>query len=167
MAQNLSINEVETAFFEAMVEGWAAGAEPKSTPWDHSIVFMGNVRFWVRDSWITDPNGIGDCGRIVIWLKGSSLFSSKPVWVMQYGGYYDEAVISFLKAALMESYSSGLFYGGRGPYEFSDDQRWPGLKYRNIVERNSFGGFWGWEQIECGSGISAGHHHYHGGKLRW
>jgi len=65
------------------------------------------------------------------------------VWLMNYGGYYEERVIKFLKAALYKAYKDRQFFGGRGPLVFSEGS----LAYVNQPRLNDFSKFEGREEI--------------------
>ena len=70
----------------------------------------------------------GSRGTTDIYLHGRS------VWTMQYQSQCwddDPRITTFLKEALRQNYSAGIWNAGRGPAEFTDD-RWPGLVYENI-----------------------------------
>lgn len=78
---------------------------------------------------------------------------------MNYGGYYEERAIKFLKAALRKAYEARQFFGGRGPLVFSEGS----LVYVNQLRLNDFSKFEGREEVfNLGTGSSLGWHEYWG-----
>lgn len=68
------------------------------------------------------------------WSGGQTLIyvDRNPAWLMQYHGWCkddNEAILTFLKKALMFAYQHRMFIGGRGPYEFFED----GFTYLNFA----------------------------------
>lgn len=110
------IVEARDFFFEAMRKGYAGGAEKTSIPGLPGIEaipykFDGKgyiVDFYLMD-WYAAPEGsLKSAGSTMIWYK------DQPVWVMHYGGFYQNKAIPFLKEALFTAYQRRMFYGGRG-----------------------------------------------------
>jgi hypothetical protein len=76
-----------------------------------------------------------------------------PVWMMDYDGWCKgdgKRITAFLKQALCAQYTTGKFYGGRGPDEFYETEKdREGLVYRNhpYVYHTGFAYFQGRERI--------------------
>ncbi len=153
-------------FFEAMMHGWAASA-PRTIipglPGSKSTSFrLGD--YSLLDCYFAAPDSNSSYGMKIIWL------AEKPIWVMNFGGWYDKKVVPFLKRALMCNYRDNIFLGGRGPERLEGEDHT--LQYLNEVKQNDFGNFQGYEHIIATSdqiGVSAGQklgeHHYFGGLL--
>jgi len=158
--------DIVAFFFEAMMQGWAMPV-PKTPvpglPGSKSIPFrLGE--YSLLDYYFVAPGSESSYGTTVIWV------AERPVWVMHYGGWYNEGVIPFLKRALMRNYKDGIFLGGRGPERLEGEDHT--LQYLNRVKQNDFGSFRGYEHIIATygqSGVPAGQklgeHHYFGGLL--
>jgi hypothetical protein len=162
----MDAEQVKAFFFEAMRRGWAAPV-PKAPilglPGSKSIPFrLGE--YSLLDYYFVTPGLKSSYGTTVIWA------AERPVWVMHYGGWYEEGVIPFLKRALMRNYKDNVFLGGRGPEQFEGEDHT--LQYLNNVELNFFCNFRGHEYIISTSdqsgavpGSLMGEHLYFGGLL--
>ncbi|TSC56630.1 MAG: Uncharacterized protein G01um101418_254 [Parcubacteria group bacterium Gr01-1014_18] len=160
----MNSEKIKDFFFEAMREGWAVQS-PKipisNLPGSKSIPYS-KGEYFLLDYYFVAPNSNSSYGSTVIWIAG------RPVWLMHYGGWYDEPVIPFLKRALMQNYSENFFWGGRGPERLEGESHT--LQYLNNVEQNDFNSFRGSEYIISTSdqsgkpeGQKLGGHHYFGG----
>ncbi len=162
----MDVKQIEIFFFEAMMQGWAMPV-PKTPisglPGSKSIPFrLGE--YSLLDYYFVAPGSKSSYGTTVIWV------AERPVWVMHYGGWYDERAIPFLKRALMCNYRDDVFLGGRGPERLEGEGHT--LQYLNKVEQNDFGNFRGYEYIIATSdqsgvpaGQKLGEHYYFGGLL--
>ncbi|MFC1757022.1 DUF5680 domain-containing protein [Patescibacteria group bacterium] len=132
--------QIENVFFEAMLYGWASKNPEKISipefPGMKGIVYESG-QFRVVDGYFVTPYSDMSTGMTMIW------HATVPVWVMYYGGWYDEEVIPFLKSCLNNAYEEHRFYGGRGPFLVRDQN----LAYENSVDSNSFEDFVGEENI--------------------
>lgn len=109
--------QAESCFIAAMMKGWAAGVkgiDVPGMPAYKEIVFEGYAGFRVVDRWCVSRSG-KSTGATTIW------FANDPIWIMNYGGFYSENALSFLKQALMRAYNRSEFVGGRGPQVFQDE----------------------------------------------
>lgn len=154
-------------FFEAMREGYALSSARKVSipdlPGSKAIPYERDNLALV-DLWFSTPSSNGSHGMTIIRYVGH------PVWVMHYGGWYDEKAIPFLKQTLFLNYSGNIFLGGRGPKFLEKADRT--MQYSNQVEINSFAKFYGHEYIVSGSiktgvpeGELLGEHRYFGGLM--
>lgn len=110
----------QKVFFEAMLDGYAGGENPKSTKtiWHDgytTITFI-NGDFKVVDHYCTTRHSDKSAGTTTIFHSENCIWV--PVWWMSYGGHYPKAVIPLLKAAMRANYERGVFNGGRGPSSF-------------------------------------------------
>jgi len=163
--------KIKAFFFEAMRGGYVNQRPfklPLPDPFsgEEAIPYRRNFKdgFYLLDYYFVSPDSNSCYGSTVIW------FEEKPIWVMHYGGWYDERVIPFLKRALARNYNEDVFLGGRGP-EFLEGEDHT-LQYFNKVEQNDFNDFRGREGIITTSeqwkvavGTKLGEHHYLGGRL--
>lgn len=159
-----TIQEIKDFFFKAMVNGYAnAGSQKIKMPdWPgHKAILFREGKFVLLDVWCTAPNSKVSSGTTTIW------YGSIVVWVMHYGGWYEEWVTPFLKRALMRNYEEGFFLGGRGPERLEGEDHT--LQYLNGVERYEFSDFKGSERIIATShqtgvpvGTKLGEHDYFG-----
>jgi hypothetical protein len=127
------LRAAQSCFFAAMQVGWAAGAKGTIVPrmpGYKEVEYEGYAGFLVIDRYCVSSAG-KSAGTTTIW------FGDDPVWFMSYGGFYPKEVVPFLKRALMSSYNQCEFVGGRGPVFYGDDSNYPGLSYRNVVEKGS------------------------------
>ena len=154
------LEDVEQVFFDAMINGWAAGA-PKTPvpgfPGAKGIEYRRNG-FRVLDYYlITGEESPNSAGSTIIWHE------DRPIWMMQYGGQYftalDEGVTALLKRALMDAYRRRHFSGGRGISGYHEGA----LRYINNVHLNNFRNFCGIEEIfDTKNNLCLGYHRYHG-----
>ncbi len=107
----MDIAQVQQFFFKAMLEGWTTGGqevEMPNMPGYTALPFQeGDLR--LIDCYCVNPMSRKSAGTTTISLQGI------PVWVMHYGGFYEEGAIVFLKQALLKVYQDHEFIGGRGP----------------------------------------------------
>lgn len=149
----MSIADIQQFFFEAMVEGWVADAEESKVlgmP-GYRIINFARDELVLTDLFCVTPGSSKSAGTTTIWHK------EVPVWVMQYGGWYMEGVIPFLKHALLETYKAKRFVGGRGRSQYCEGQ----LLYVNRPHVNDFSDFNGHEQVFMND-KPMGVHHYRG-----
>lgn len=141
---NLRIDwkEVQRFFFRAMVEGWAAKgskAEPPDMPGYKEIYFQ-EGDFQLVDLWCAISGQTRSAGTTTIWI------GQRPIWVMQYGGWYRPEAIPTVRGALLSAYKGEIFMGGRGSITFSLPES-PHLEYRNRVNMNDLFQFSGTEYV--------------------
>jgi len=154
----VDIAEVQAFFFRAMREGYAGSGqktEVADMPGYKEIRFS-EGDFLLVDRYCVAPNLVKSAGTTTIWFDGV------PVWVMNYGGYYEEEAISILKRALSTAYQREEFFGGRGQFVFTNG----GLLYTNHPRLNDFARFEGREEVFGTTGrTSLGFHDYWGMSL--
>lgn len=137
------IEKMEQIFFEAMKAGWATKVEKTTIPRmpGYKAIVWEDGLWRVVDSYAVGPDitlgGNRSAGSTTIF------YEDKPVWVMQYGGYYHKKAIPFLKQALLNAYCDRKFFGGRGPSIYKEGN-WI---YINHTTGVSFEGFKGREEI--------------------
>ena len=151
---------VQAFFFKAMIEGWAVSGQKINIPDlpGYKAVPFRDGDFYLLDCYCVTPHSSKSAGTTTIWFQGV------PVWIMNYGGVYEERAIAFLKSMLRRAYENLLFVGGRGPYRCSDGS----FFYMNNPCPNDFYKFRGREEIfimEGGNIISLGFHEYWGMSL--
>ncbi len=140
----LSQQEVLDFFFEAGMATYA-GNMPKGT--------IGELSGSKVFRYERPPYRYVDCyfsvgensfGQIGIWHEA---LPAGPIWGMQYRGRCkDKRVIPFLKRALLAAYEKRIFWGGRGPLEFTLEGE--SLMYQNLLRPDSnFTDFAGGENI--------------------
>lgn len=150
----VDMTQVQQFFFKAMIRGWAAGVQKikiAEMPGYKAIPFQ-EGEFRLLDCYCVNPHSQMSAGTTTIWFQGV------PVWVMNYGGYYEERAILFLKRALLETYEAQRFVGGRGPIMYSEGP----LVYVNTPRLNGFVGFEGHEKVFDLAGVQLGYHTYSG-----
>lgn len=154
----MDMTRVQSFFFRAMVEGWATGGRKikiAEMPGYKALPFR-EGDFSLLDCYCVTPNSPKSAGTTTIW------FQDVPVWLMNYGGYYEEQAIKFLKRALRQAYEAHQFVGGRGPLVHTEGS----LVYVNRPRLNDFAKFEGREEIfDAQSGTSLGFHEYWGMSL--
>lgn len=152
--------EIEQFFFKAMMEGWSTSKKKikiLKMPGYKAIPYK-DGDFYLLDFYCTTPNSDRSAGTTTIWYK------NLPVWTMNYGGYYEEHVIDFLKLALLKTVEKQEFIGGRGPRKFAH-RNFNGLMYVNNPKIGSIGfrEFKGREEIyDFLNGDYYGFHEYWG-----
>jgi len=139
----MNIEEIQKFFFKAMKEGWAANGKKFTIP---ALPNYKGIEFRsekedlrLLDFYCVTPNSSKSAGTTTIWHKDI------PVWLINYGGFYKECAIPFLKNALQKTIEKREFLGGRGPLVFVDE--YAGLVYFNNPVQNDFSKFYGHEQI--------------------
>lgn len=158
---NLDIKEIEiqSFFFRAMVSGWASGGEKikiAAMPLYKAMPFR-EGDFYLLDCYCVNKKSLKSAGTTTIWYR------DVPVWMMNYGGFYEESAIAFLKRALLRAYNKQEFVGGRGPAFYSENT---GLNYANRPLLGDFAKFEGREAVFNASGReSLGFHEYWGMSL--
>lgn len=170
------IRNIQDFFLEAMMFGWASESMKESIPQLPGVKAIPYRRdnLYLLDYYFSNRGSNLSYGTTTIWLAeriDQFRLSKKPVWVMHYGGWYDERAIPFLKRALMRNYREKIFTGGRGPERLEGEDHT--LQYLNRVKnRSNFLSFEGTEQIITTSeqwglpvGQKVGEHHYFGGIL--
>jgi hypothetical protein len=132
--------EIESIFFEAMRRGYAGGSAEETAllglPGYKAIIYeCGSLK--VIDYYCkSEPPDANSMGSTVI------IYDGKPLWCMNYGGFYRELAIPFLKKALLKNYERDEFLGGRGPEKFEEGR----MVYSNKSKGN-FLRFEGAEEI--------------------
>lgn len=158
----MDITQTQEFFFKAMLEGWSAGGpriQIPDMPGYKAIPFH-DGDFYLLDCYCVIPNSPKSVGATTIW------FQDAPVWVMNYGGLYEEKVIPFLKTALLVAYKADQFFGGRGLHYFSMKFSAGSFTYVNNPRHNFFSKFEGREEIfNSETGASLGWHEYWGMSL--
>ncbi len=103
--------QIQAFFFKAMMEGWISGGQEITNPNmpGYKTLLFRDEDFFLHDCYCVNPNSTKSVGATTIF------FQNAPVWVMNYGGFYEDGVITFLKSALRETYRISKFVGGRGP----------------------------------------------------
>ncbi|MFH1632036.1 MAG: DUF5680 domain-containing protein [bacterium] len=154
--------EVQAFFFKAMSRGWVGGGtftDVLDMPGYKRFVYE-DGDFKLIDQYCTRPGSNRSSGTTIIW------HCNIPIWVMHYGGWYDEFAISIVKEALKKAYGSHVFCGGRG---LPTEARKTGLThyiYSNVVRRNDFDCFEGREEVYCVTEYALkGYHDYWGMSL--
>ena len=150
--------EVESFFFKAMMDGYAAQGSKKTKVVDmpgYKEIRFQDGEFLLVDRWCVNPLSPKSAGTTTIWIQ------EFPVWVMNYGGFYEESVIALLKHVLRNTYEAHQFIGGRGPILYEEGD----LVYMNHPDHNEFAEFDGDEEIFDVKGTSFGYHKYWGMKL--
>ena len=108
--------EGEAVFLEAMRGGWAAGHGR-----DNRTTFeKGSWR--AEDQWV-----VGNGGHSAGWTM--QFLYNEPFWQMHYQGRYDKRAIPFLKRALMHTYTRNIFFVGRGPALYEEENAIGLLRY--------------------------------------
>lgn len=138
----------EQFFFDAMVRGWVAKAENKFIPELPGVKAIpyrfegtGDIKdFYLLDWYVATKESDVSAGSTMIWSK------DKPIWVMHYGGSYQERAIDFLKAVLARAYERREFFGGRGQ-PFCMMPEWGMVYINRIVPNSKFTSFEGREEI--------------------
>jgi len=151
----VDLARIQAFFFRAMVEGWAVGGQKIQIPDmpGYKAIPFRDGDFFLLDCYCVTPHSSMSAGTTTIWHR------DVPVWVMHYGGFYEEDAIAFLKRALSMTYQVGEFVGGRGPNVFVRDS----MVYVNRPYPNDFAKFEGREEVLIAeSGISLGFHEYWG-----
>ncbi|PIR98872.1 hypothetical protein COT87_02465 [Candidatus Collierbacteria bacterium CG10_big_fil_rev_8_21_14_0_10_44_9] len=112
-----NLKETQGFFFEMMLAGYTSKEEPeKFFQFDGH---KGTKRFSYQKAggWHGIDEWEHTSGE---WSKGTTLIykDGRPVWQMDYWGYYPKECIPFLKKALAKNYRERLWLGGRGPNIF-------------------------------------------------
>ncbi len=153
-----SIEQIQSFFFKTIVGGWAVGGQKikiADMPGYKAITFR-DGDFYLLDRYCVTPNSPKSAGTTTIW------FQDVPVWLMNYGGFYQESAIAFLKRALLQTYVTHQFVGGRGPLVYTEGN----LVYVNQPRLNDFTKFEGREEVlNTESGVLLGFHEYWGMSL--
>ncbi len=152
---------VKDFFFEAMADGYAASKTAAVIPQVPGSKLIGYQmgQFRLLDTWISFEGSIHSTGITLIWYTENG--QEIPVWAMHYGGYYVERAIPFLKECLASAYRQQLFFGGRGPTWYKDEET--SLLYINQPNKGHFGNFKGEENIyDQKNNLLLGHHWYRG-----
>lgn len=156
----MDIAQIQSFFFKAMAAGWAEGGQKikiADMPSYKAIPFR-DGDFYLLDCYCVTPHSPKSAGTTTIWFQGV------PVWLMNYGGFYEESAIVFLKYVLHKTYEAHQFVGGRGPLIYVNKQQQ--LVYVNRPRLNDFAKFEGREEIiDTKSGALLGFHEYWGMSL--
>ena len=155
----------ERSFFEGMRQGWASGAPArKDFPFPGAKGYGFNFKSHDCHLHLMDYYFVNSLSRVSYGTK-MFLYQGDPIWIMHYGGWYDKKAIPFVKAALMDAYSRGVFRGGRGQASFYNNESYPSLLYTNLGDPLGFDNFKGREFVTDGFGKLLGEHNYFGGIL--
>ena len=154
----VDVAEVQAFFLEAMSCGWGSDnmlapaiLPSKFGPKMKQFMYEKGI-FRLIDTWSGTEGSDYSAGMTMIWQQG------EPVWVMQYGGWYAEVAIPFLKLILRSMYTGRRFNGGRGPGSHNDEV----FSYCNTVDQNNFANFKGEESIHGPKDRFLGFHRYSG-----
>ncbi len=151
--------QIQAFFFKAMSAGWAANGKETATDNNapgYKLISFSDGDYRLVDRYCVNSESSKSAGTTTIWFKDI------PVWIMNYGGFYDESAITCLKRALEKTYSAGDFVGGRGPSIYTDGS----LTYTNKPRLNDFNKFEGCEEIvDTESKKLLGFHEYWGMSL--
>ncbi|MDP3792445.1 MAG: hypothetical protein Q8Q89_01815 [bacterium] len=159
------IRGAERSFFEAMRQGWASGASTKKDfPFPGAKGYEFNFKHGETKLQLLDYYFVHELSRTSFGTKIIIHFG-QPIWMMQYGGWYDKKAILFVKTALMDSYSRDMFRGGRGQASFYNNESYSGLLYTNLGDPLGFENFKGREFVTDGFGKLLGEHNYFGGVM--
>ena len=137
---DLSVSEIQKFFFEGMLQGCASGkgSRPVTSLFGYKEYPPYEARgLRMLDRWCVSSAGNRVAGTITIWHK------DVPVWVMQYGGGYDQRAEHFLRMILTVAYEERRFHGGRGLTSHTHGS----FSYMNKPRKNTFGDFEGSEYI--------------------
>ena len=156
---DVGTDAIQTFFFKAMLEGYAAGGSKKlpvvGMP-GYKEVRLSDGNFLLVDCWCTNSDTQKSAGTTTIWVD------MVPVWVMHYGGFYDKSVTPFLKRALYKNYKTQKFFGGRGPLTYDERP----ITYVNQPRFEKFDKFEGREEVfDSVRLITLGFHEYWGMSL--
>lgn len=155
----MDIAQIELFFFKAMVEGYATQSSRKTKVVDmpgYKEIRFQDGDYLLVDRWCVNPHSPKSAGATTIW------FQNFPVWLMNYGGFYEESAVATLKRALSKTYEAHQFIGGRGPILYEEGE----LVYMNHPDHNDFTEFDGCEEVfDAESGTSFGYHKYWGMSL--
>ncbi len=162
------VEHAEIAFFAAMREGYASESPSVPLPFPIPNIAKGKTYCYrdESDKWVVyDSYVFGDDGASAGWTIIT--YRDRPVWQMQYDGWYAKEASPFLKKALRVTYAERRFVGGRGPELYTGEDDFPNLAYLNVAlgHFQSFSGSEG-VRMKIGSTLkSLGEHHYRGGML--
>lgn len=151
-------HDIQKFFFNAMVDGWAVSGKESTTPDmpQYYSIWFTEGEWTLLDRYCTTPLGPKSAGTTTIW------YQQTPVWVMNYGGLYEDRAIPVLQHAIAESYNTRAFAGGRGPRVFSEGN----FRYTNDVRMSDFAKFEGREEIiDTQTNTVLGWHEYWGMSL--
>ncbi|MEK7552098.1 MAG: DUF5680 domain-containing protein [Patescibacteria group bacterium] len=155
--QQSTLESVQEFFFDGMLAGWCGTGSPKGDiaelPGSRKFTFISG-EFQMVDCFMVNSHSNKSSGMTIIFYR------DQPVWMMHYGGWYDEKAIPFLKTCLQKAYKKRQFLGGRGPML----ARGRGLFYQNQPRSSGFDDFSGEEWIS-GPTRFFGRHWYHGMSL--
>ncbi len=137
------VERVGTFFYRAMAKGWVNGA--KEIADDHwpgfRIIEQIDGQWKLTDAYCVVPGSPKSWGFTTIWRD------NLPVWVMNYGGWYEKRALKFLKGVLRNAYGNNEFHGGRGESGLTLERDGKRLEYVNVVNESSFEHFSGCERI--------------------
>lgn len=129
-----NIARLQEFFLEMATDTYASGAKAAripERPWEREFRRERGELTYI-DRYVV--NGEYSGGSTVILVEGV------PAWLMQYHGWCkddDPVVLNVLKAALLENYRRGVFFGGRGPKRWDQQVGDRAFSYGNNPE----GGF--------------------------
>lgn len=149
-----TIVSVQAFFSKAMSRGWVASAYTISgflPGWKMYSYQEGLLK--LIDTWYTTPGTNKSTGMTLIW------YGDNLLWTMHYGGIYPDEAMPVVMAALISSYESNQFFGGRGPMFFEHK----GIFYYNNPQRSLFEYSVGTEYVKNGE-VFLGDHTY---ECRW
>jgi hypothetical protein len=149
-----TIASVQAFFSKAMSRGWVASAYTISgflPGWKMYSYQEGLLK--LIDTWYTTPGTNKSTGMTMI------SYGDNLLWIMHYGGTYQDEAMPVVMAALISSYESNQFFGGRGPLFFEHK----GISYYNNPERSLFEYSVGTEYVKNGI-VFLGNHTY---ECRW
>lgn len=162
--REMRLMAIQEFFFKAMLGGWAAGGEKVELPdvVGYKAIPFVDGKFSLLDRWCVGEDLKRSAGTTTIW------HANVPVWVMHYGGCYEEQAIPFVKSALEREYRGHRFQGGRGPRWYQEGA----LSYSNHIRpRSDFAEFSGREEVfyrdpqQAPGTLFLGYHDYWGMSL--
>lgn len=148
--------EAQAAFLRMMCTGWASGEKPKEDSDGFKVIEVVDGDFRLRDRWTRRlPGSNASAGSTSQWYR------DVHIWMMFYGGWYDDEGSVLVKRALKQNYENGVFVGGRGPVRFINDS----FVYENVVQEGleDFTRFSGRDRVtDVATRTLHGYHEYSG-----
>ena len=147
---------IEGIFFKSAQAGYVGSTIKTTIPAlpGSKVISFEEGEWLVRDVYFVNNLSGMSFGTTTIWNSG------RPVWYMNYNGWYQEDAIQFLKEVLFMAYVAQYFNGGRGPEEMRDENR--RMVYQNHLTVNEFRHFSGVEEIWDFDQKLLGTHRYEG-----
>ncbi len=88
----MNIEQIQSFFFKAMMAGWINGGQfiPSSDAPGYKEFSFKDGDFTLVDRYCSVDDSRRSAGTTTIWFKET------PVWVMNYGGWYEDRAITCL-----------------------------------------------------------------------